>query len=620
MRRLAIVASVLVACGSAEEEPPPRPEPPRPATAVTPREPDGEAVEHTLRFPAPHTHYVEVQSVFPHPEPGAAELFMPVWTPGSYLVREYSRHVEDVRAARLDGEPLEVAQTAKNRWRVQAGDAPRFVLRYRVYCRDLTVRTNFVDADVAILNGAPTFLSPVGGERRPQDVVIEPAEGWEQSLTALPARGDAPHRYLARDLDELIDSPIVIGNPTVHTLEVAGTDVRHRLVNVGEGTAWDGARSARDVADVVEAQIAFWGEVPYPRYDFLNVLIDDGGSGLEHHTSTLLTADRFATRRREDYLDWLGLVSHELFHAWNVKRLRPVELGPFDYERENHTRSLWVSEGLTSYYQHLLLHRAGLTERDELLKKLGEAIERVQSTPGRAVQSLEQASYDAWIRFYRWDENTRNSTIDYYRKGAVVGFLLDARIRAASGGLKSLDDAMRLAYSRHADVRGFTPQEFQQACEQVAGASLEGFFASAVRGTDELDYEPALEFFGLRFEPPEDDDEPAGFLGVTTREVNGRLGVTQILRDTPAHAAGLQVDDELLAIDDYRLPPGGLDERLARYRPDDRVTLLVARRGEIRRLRVSLGRAPEQTWRLQVRDDASPVQRSHLEAWLGRSP
>lgn len=614
--------ALLVACGASE-----RPEDAGGGAAeaeseprrVRPRLPLGSTMEYTVRFPEPHTHYLEVETVVPTDGDPEVELFMAVWTPGSYLVREYARHVEDVEAATVEGQELQIDKSRKNRWRVRTTGAQRIVLRYRVYARELSVRTSFVDEDIAILNGAPTFITRRDDRRRQHDVLLEPAEGWTHSVTGLDPHPDGqPHHYLASSYDELVDSPIVLGDPTLHEMEVGGAP--HVLANFGEGDLWDGERSASDVRTLVETQLGFWGEVPYERYVFLNVLTE-GGGGLEHEDSTLMLASPWRTRTREDYLGWLGLVSHEFFHTWNGKRLRPIGLGPFEYESEVYTRSLWIVEGITSYYDDLLLRRSGLMTQDEYLERLSKSIGGLQETPGRQVQSLTEASYDAWIKYYRADENFVNTGISYYRKGAVVAFLLDALIRRQSGGDASLDDVMRLAYERYGGERGYTPSQFRAVASEVGGASLDEFFAAAVDSTEELDYGPALDWFGLERaekeeEPTDEPEELPGYLGVTAADRGGRLVVTEIPRGTPAHGAGINVDDELIAIGDHRISQGGLGERLARYRPGDEVSVLVARRGELRRIDVTLGEAPDESWEITVAEMPTAAQRRHLESWL----
>ncbi|HUH06074.1 MAG TPA: hypothetical protein VML75_28990, partial [Kofleriaceae bacterium] len=436
------------------------------------RDPAGTAIEHTLGFAAPETHYIDVTTTVPTGGAETIELMLPVWTPGSYLVREYARHIEGLRAATLEGAPLAVEKSRKNRWRVTTAGAARIAVRYRLYARELTVRTNFVDRDLAVISGAATFLVPVGELALPHDIKLTDTEQWPQVGTALPAHpsGDA-RRFLAPDYDTLVDSPIVLGSGTSHDLEVEG--VIHQLASFGGATVWDDQRAASDVTSLIRTQLEMWRIVPYPRYVFLNILENSGGGGgLEHKASTLLLWSPWSTRKRSDYLRWLGLVSHELFHTWNGKRLRPIELGPFDYENEVHTESLWMVEGLTSYYDDLLVRRAGLSSHKEYLEALSSQIDSLESTPGREVQPLSLSSYDAWIKYYRGDENSVNSSISYYTKGAVVGFLLDAEIRKRSLGRRSLDDLMRQAYERYAGDQGYTSEQFRTLAEEVAGGSL----------------------------------------------------------------------------------------------------------------------------------------------------
>ena len=577
-------------------------------------------ISYTVRFPAPATHYAEVEAVVPADGRPVIELMMATWTPGSYLIREYARHVEGVRAAAPSGRALAVARSGKNRWRIETAGADRVAVTYRVYCREMSVRTNWVEADFAMLNGAPTFLTLADAAPRPHDVRIEPARGWSESVTALPPAPDGrPHSYRAADFDTLVDSPIVAGNPVTYAFTVEGTP--HALVNVGEGGVWDGPTSAADVERIVREQRRTWGFFPYERYWFLNLLVEAGG-GLEHQDSTLLMTSRWTTRDRRRYLRWLGTVSHELFHAWNVKQLRPAALGPFDYEREAFTPSLWMVEGLTSYYGPLAVHRAGISTREEFLEALSGQIETLQTTPGRLVQPVADASYDAWIKYYRPHENSRNTTISYYTKGAVIGFLLDARVREATGGDRSLDDVLKAAYVRYSGERGFRPGEFEAVASEVAGADLGDWFDRAVRSTDELDYEPALDWYGLEFAA---DAHPAGdaaapaWLGLDTRVDRGRLLVSGVRRGTPGYEAGFNVGDEILAIDDYRVQPGAWRQRLDLYAAGDEVAVLVSRRERLTRLDVRFGERPSERWRLQPVESPSPAQAARLDAWLGRS-
>jgi predicted metalloprotease with PDZ domain len=572
-----------------------------------------EPVSYTLRFPEPHTHYVEVEASIPSAGSEPVELFMAVWTPGSYLVREYARNVEQVTAS-AGGKPVGIRKVRKNRWRA---DAPGpLTVKYRVYCREMSVRTNWVEAGFAMLNVAPTFLYPVGDLKRPARVTVVPAAGWSKVVSPL---GEG-NTVTAADYDTLVDSPLYAGNAATYEFEVAGK--KHLLVNEGEGGMWDGPRSAADVRKIVEQQVKMWGIAPYPRYVFFNMLTESGG-GLEHKDSTVLMASRFATKLKSTYSGgieegdfrggWLGLVSHEFFHLWNVKRLRPVELGPFDYENENYVRSLWEAEGFTSYYTELLVARAGFINPDEYLAAISSDIQTLQSAAGRTVQSAELSSFDAWIKQYRPDENSRNTSISYYTKGGVIGFLLDARIREATGGAKSLDDLMRLLYQRHSGPRGFSRAEFDQAAATVSGQDQSTWLTRALETTEELDYREAMDWYGLRWR--EAPAEKRASLGADLRAAEGRLTVSRVSRDGAAHRAGLNVDDEILALDGYRVTQESLRRRLRFYAQGARAQLLVARRDQILTLTVTLGEEPGR-YRLEADRNASADQKLNLAALL----
>lgn len=548
------------------------------------------------------------------------ELVMAVWTPGSYLVREYSRHIEGVTAQGPDGTALEIEKTAKNRWRVAAPPEKEVVVTYRMYAREMTVRTNFVDADLAILNGAPTFMIPLGGEALDHEVRFHLPPTWRDSAVALDrvdVSDSSVHVYRSPDFDTLVDSPILLGNLERHGFDVDG--IPHELVQVGDLSRWDNERAAQNVAVLTRAQIDFWGGAPYSRYLFLNA-VTEGGGGLEHKESTLMLTGRWQDGTDKGRRRWLGLVSHELFHAWNVKRLRPAALGPFDYENENYTRSLWFAEGLTSYYGPLLMRRAGLLDDDQYLEGLSRAVERTQRTEGRHVRSLAEASFDAWIKFYRPDENSRNTSVDYYGKGQVVGFLLDAEIRSRTRNEASLDDVMRLTYERYAGERGFTPQDIRDAVAEVTGRRLDDFFERYVDGTDELDYSNALEWYGLRFKNGHGkhgkDEDEAGWLGADLEDRNGRYMVTRVARGGPAFDAGLNVDDEILAVDDYRVTASSWSDRLKHYPSGTEAELWISRRGRLQRLPVTFGGEPKSSWELEIESSAGSRARRNRHVWL----
>jgi len=567
-------------------------------------------IYYTVRIPAPQTHYVEVEARVPTAAQPRVELMMAVWTP--YVIREYARNLEAVTARTAAGRPLAIEKVRKNRWRVETGGADSVTVSYRVYCHVMGVQDNWVDGEFALLNGAPTFLTLADRAARPHDVRIVLPPDWKTTATGMPPVPGEPHHFRAPDYETLVDSPILAGNPAVHEFDVEGKP--HYLVDVGEDGVFDGERASQDLARIVREDARMWGKpgggLPYDRYLFLNMLTGAGG-GMEHSNSTALMADRWSTRTRGNYLRWLNLASHEFFHTWNVKRLRPAELTPGEYETEPYTTSLGIAEGFTSYYAPLIVRRAGLSTEEELLAALSRDIRELQTTPGRLVESLSLSSFDTWIKFYHPDENSGNTAISYYTKGAVAGFLLDARVRAATGGAKSLDDVMRLALARNPAGGGYTPAAFRAAASAVAGTDLSAWFARVFDSTAELDYREALDWFGLRFagESAESRADQA-WLGAETDVKDGRLVVTRIPRDTPACAAGLDTDDEIVGFADFRVRPADWDRQLANYRPGDRLALLVARRGRLVRVTVKLGVEPAGEWTLEA---ATPS--AHRAVW-----
>jgi predicted metalloprotease with PDZ domain/dipeptidyl aminopeptidase/acylaminoacyl peptidase len=475
-------------------------EPPdRNAVATARREP----IIYTVSFPEPAKHYARVEMLAPASNTPSVELMMAEWSPGFYRVEHYANRVEDVSARTPDGKPLAVEQPRKNRWRVRTEGAPAVVVSYRLRCEGRSVTTNWVSGEYALLNGPATFLTFPERGPRPHEVRIELPAPWKGTVTALdPAPGGNAHHYRAEDFDTLADSPIVAGNPTAVGFEVAGS--KHVVAGFGDVGRWDAHRTAADLEKLARENLRLWGFLPFRRYTYL-CAFRRGGGGLEHKDCSLLTTDLALLQNTRGYLRWLSFVSHEYFHAYNAKRLRPAELGVIDYENAPRTSGLWVAEGLTCYYDDLLVTRAGLAGPQDHLNTLSAEIKQLQKTPGRRVQSLEQASLDVWTTSFS-GIGGGEKTVSYYVKGPVVGFLLDARIRRATGGSRSLDHVMRLAYQRYSGERGFSADQFRATAEEVAGVDLKDWFRRAVSSTEELDYAEALDWFGLRFAPSKEKE------------------------------------------------------------------------------------------------------------------
>jgi predicted metalloprotease with PDZ domain len=580
----------------------------------------GPRIAYALAMPRPHNHLFEVTITVDGWTEPRLDLVMPSWTPGSYMIREYARHVQDFSVT-SDGHPARWEKTAKDAWRVETPLGGRLRITYRVYAHDLTVRTCHLDGTHGFANGAAVFLFIPGRTGEPITLEVAVPQRWQVATGLEPlGGGNGIFRFKARDYDELVDGPVECG--THRVLEFTVDDVPHRIALWGHGNE-DEMRLCEDTRAIVSAQRDFFGGLPYKRYTFIHHLAS-GRGGLEHRNSAVFLVDRFGFRPRASYERFLELVSHELFHVWNVKRIRPRPLGPFDYRRENHTRQLWTMEGVTSYYEKRFVAAAGLYGKDRYLERLADEIAALASVPGRALQSLEESSFDAWIKFYRPDENSGNVGVSYYQKGALVAMMLDLEIRALTARKKCLDDVVRhLAHQATLDDAGFAePDGYLAAVESVAGdhsGAFKKFFERWVAGTEELDYSHALGLAGLTLawnRPASKDGERAGWLGVATRTDGHALVVSSVRSDGPAEAAGLYAGDELLALDGIRLDAGRLAARLAERSPGTTVKATVFRRDELLEIPVTLGEPPAESVSIVPAEGATPAQAALREAWL----
>jgi predicted metalloprotease with PDZ domain len=577
-------------------------------------------IGYALAMSRPHTHLFDVTVTIDGWNEPRLDLVMPAWTPGSYLIREYARHVQEF-AVTSDGHPARWEKTAKDTWRVETPLSGRVKVTYRVYANDLTVRTCHLDGTHGFANGAAVFLYIPGRTHDAVSLEVAVPARWQVATGLEPTGGgNGVFRFRARDYDELIDSPLECGTHRVLEFEVDG--VPHRIALWGRGNE-DEVRLTEDTRALVRAQREFFGGVPYKRYTFIHHLAS-GRGGLEHRNSAVLLVDRFAFRPRASYERYLELVSHEFFHVWNVKRIRPKPLGPFDYRAENLTRQLWTMEGITSYYEKRFVAAAGLYSKERFLERIAEEITSLHAQPGRGLQSLEQSSFDAWIKFYRPDENSANSSVSYYLKGELVAMMLDLEIRALTSRAKCLDDVVKhLAHAATLDDAGFAePDGFLAAVEAVAGeqgGAFKTFFERYIGGTAELDYESALGHAGLSLSwtrPDAKTGERPGWLGVATRQDGRALVVASVRANGPAESAGLYAGDEVLARDGVRVDATRLSARLAERAAGSTVRVAVFRRDELIEIPVVLGEVPAESAAIVAREGATPPQAAFREAWL----
>jgi predicted metalloprotease with PDZ domain len=587
-------------------------------------------ISYTLAMPQPQTHFFEVTmrlTNFAGPantrKTGFIDLKMPVWTPGSYLIREYAKNVEGFSAT-INGQPVVAVKSKKNTWRIATNPPvetggngfsnPTLTVHYRVYANELTVRTSFVDDEHGYVNGASMFVYQDALRTIPHRLTVQPYTTFKKVTTSLPVVANADgFVFEAPNFDILVDSPIEIGNHRTFTFMASG--VPHTVAQFG-AVDYNERKLSADYQKICEAAASVVGEHPGPNYTFIVHHTSPGGGGLEHLNSTSLQPGRNPYATETEYRGFLTLVAHEYFHLWNVKRIRPFALGPFDYENENYTRMLWEAEGFTSFYEDYLVRRAGFTTPEQYLGILAGDIGSIENQSGNRVQSVAEASFDAWIKYYRPNENSRNSTVSYYTKGAVLASLLNLAILDGSDGARSLDDVLRFLYQEYykKQQRGFTDEEFKQALEQAAGHNFDAFFAKYVNGTEPIDYAPFFAPVGIRLSTT--PASPAdGFLGATTAPTGGKATVTSVRRDGPAWTDGLNVGDEIIALDSIRVldDPNRL---LASRKPNDVVRVLINRAGILRELPIRLADNPLITYKLEPLANLNERQKRLYVQWL----
>jgi predicted metalloprotease with PDZ domain len=577
------------------------------------------AIVHRVSIPDPKTHLVHVETTVSADDglPDALVLFMAVWTPGSYLVREYARNIETLAAV----SPARARKVRKNAWRVETHGASRIVVRYRVYANELTVRTSHVDESHAFLAGAALFLCVDGATHLGARVEIDVLPEWRvaTSLRAIPDEGGGLRRFEAIDFDTLVDSPIELGTHREERFDVLGKPHRYAIWPAEAIGDTDARRLVDDTKTILELEARlFGGALPYDAYELLLHLSSRGRGGLEHRDSAALIASPSSFATREAYLDLLSLVAHECFHAWNIKRIRPAGLVPYSYQEECYTRLLWWFEGGTSYYDWRVLTLARLCTIDEYLDHLAAEIAYLDHTPGRLVHALEDSSFDAWIKLYRPDENSSNSTVSYYRKGEIVCALLDLELRSRTSGRATLDHVLARLWEEHrAPDRPVPEQAMQAIFERVAGVPLGDLFDAWIRSPAELDFAPTLAHVGLVLDRSARAEGPSCSLGIRLRAEGGRAMVASVARDAAAWRAGVDPGDEIVGVGGARVEGTNVEAALRGRTPGDVVEVVLARDGRLVTKLARLDPPRHDRVRIVAQRDAPPAARAAFTAWLG---
>jgi len=582
-------------------------------------------VHHTVSFPTDRQQLILVRSEFPVSGP-QTDLIMPNWTPGSYRIREFAANIDKISATSADGTRLAIRKTSKDHWQVETGSAASIVVNYEVSTPDLSVRSSWSSQEFSLINGASVFLYSKESKGLPQLLTVLTDMPRDGVYTAMPQVNDNGV-FRAGNYDELVDNPLAIANAPSYRFSHKGQ--QYALLNVGENEFWDGELAASDVEKIVAETQSFWKTNPLERpYWFLNFAVE-GKGGLEHDHSTVIMTGRRQMIDRDDYIKWMSVVAHEFFHVWNVRRMRPVDLTDIDYQREQYTTQLWLAEGLTSYYDNLIMSRAGLIKPEEYMVLLAKDIHKLETTPGRLLRPVTEASMDAWIRHYQPNPNSINSTISYYTKGSVIGFVLDAYIRKKTKNRHNLDKVMREMYHLYAD-KPYSDDAFTKVVIDIAGPGAGRFLQSLLTTTADPDVDAALDWFGLKLnrspqangkKSKEDDDaapQESG-LGVIWDEDKPEMVANAVLAGSSGARAGLIPGDEILAIGNERFTAETRKSLMDSFAPGEETTLMVSRRGKIMNLEIKLDAAIPERYDIVLQSGFGKRHINRLQSLLGQN-
>jgi predicted metalloprotease with PDZ domain len=599
------------------------------------------AVVYDVRLRDPGAHLFEVTCRINDPQPKGQIVSMPAWIPGSYMIRDFARHVIVVEAE-VNGESVPLRKIDKSSWRAGPVGGP-LLLRAEIYAHDLSVRGAYLDLNHAFFNGAALFFRVEGKEDERCVVHVAPPRHileneWKVAtgMERLTGTADDFGAFVALGYDELIDHPVLMGKLSCGKFDVAGAE---HVIAIFGGHDIDCRRLERDLQRLCAYHAEFFGgPVPMNRYIFLITAGNEGYGGLEHRNSSALLCTHSdlprpgAAEVSAGYQKFLGLASHEYFHLWNIKRIRPAEFVPYKLDHEAYTRQLWIFEGITSYFDDLGLLRSELIAPQAYLELLGRSLTAVYQTGGRRRQTLEESSFDAWIKFYKPDENSPNAMVSYYRKGAMVALALDLELRLKSNGRCSLDDVMRAVWQKFGQdsLRGLPESGFERLAEDVSGLSLGDFFRQALRTTVDPPVGILLSQFGIRLQmrtresetdvggtPGNPGNRPKAWLGIRTGKQGDLALVKNVISGGPAIKSGLSANDELVAMQGFRVTATNFPELLERINAGQSVDIDVFRRDELLRVSVVAAAPPRDICYLSVAEDADEATAQRRRDWLG---
>ena len=569
-------------------------------------------ITYTLEMSNPSTHVFEVKMEFDglDPEDSTLDVLLPVWRSGRYVILDFASGVVEFGAVDGTAKNLRWNKTDKSTWRIQTDGSPVVRIRYKVYSDEFSMRTRGLNDERGFVDGSAVFMFVKKYSDLPLTLRVVPFGNWHVT-TGLEA-SKSKNTFTAPTYEHLADCPLEIGNQKDYVFEVDGKE--HVLSITGEGN-YNADTLKKDITKIVTVQKEFWGRLPYDRYVFLLALSPSGGGGTEHINSCVLGERPFVFANPDTYKGFLGLISHEFFHTWNVKQLRPAAINRYDWTGESYAKELWIAEGTTSYLHGLLMERAGYIPELKYLERVASAIDADESRPGNKHQSLTESSYDAWIKFWKDTEQSYNFETDYYGRGAAVSFALDMTIRKLTQNRKSLDDVMRLMFTRFPLGKGgYTIADFRNVAEETAGTSLRRFFDDYVDGTKSIPWKEMIAAVGLELEPKTADKQP--WLGLSTNDEGQRTRVTTVVAGSPAYAAGINVNDEILALNGYRVRSADLRSRVTEMKEGEKVKLAVFRDNRLREFEVVLKHPDHVEQKIVKMNSPTDEQAATYRSWL----
>ena len=570
----------------------------------------GQKLDYKLSMSKPQNHYFEVEMHVQDWDDDSLLLEMPVWAPGSYLIRDFPKNISTVMAINGSGKHLDLKKTRKNKWLVFTDENKSIIIKYRVYAFELSVRTSFLDLSHGFVSGSSVFMTIPNLSMKEGTIEIKPFAEFKKISTSLELIKQQSNRYTYafKNFDELIDSPIEIGNQKVFSFESGG--LMHTVALFGEGN-YDESLLKTDMSKIVQECTDVFGFNPTKNYTFIIHNVLNGQGGLEHENSCVLSVNRMSYE--SNYYGFLSLVAHEYFHLWNVKRIRPIELGPFDYSNENYTSLLWVMEGFTSYYDELILRRVGFYSKSIFLNKLNGMINYVEESVGARVQSVSDASFDAWIKAYKPNENSTNTTMTYYTRGAIIAALIDVMIIKNSDRKQCLDHFLQFLYMKyHVELkRGFTESEFKDDLSKFTGKDMSYFFESYIQGTEILPYKQEFEGIGLKVLERITTSISTGIL---VEDIQDKVIVKRIESNSSAENEGFSVGDEIIAVNNYRVNFKSFSNILNELALNESIEVLISRDGLIKKINLSVYQ--KKTPNFDLNENNESQQKALFDYWL----